>query len=295
MNRTQKKCLIASVATHGLLLTLLLVGPAFFTPADKPQSHQFITMIPIGAVITDNPTSIPGSSAAQASPPPPAPPPQPQQAQPLPIPPPPQPQQRVVLPRQQPVPRPEPASQPKIGDTEFTPVKPKVTDPNEFKPARGPSSQAKVTPKDKQKEAADAQAAALAAQADARAKRIATSISGLSKTLGKDQMVQIGSSSDNSEASANYSDLVYSVYYAAWHPPASITDEHGLVTVRVTISRNGQVTRHEITKTSGNATLDRSIENTLNNVTVIAPFPDGSKDLERSYGITFDLSAKKSM
>jgi hypothetical protein len=38
--------------------------------------------------------------------------------------------------------------------------------------------------------------------------------------------------------------------------------------------------------------MDRSIENTLDNVSVIAPFPEGSKDAERTYNIKFSLTAK---
>jgi len=197
-----------------------------------------------------------------------------------------------VTSRPQPDRPPTPAPPIKKGD-DPTPTKPKDSDPYVFTPVK-PSSTKPL--KDKPKKTDDTQVADAnaAAQADA-ARKMSRAISGLTTTLGKDKPVQIGTSSDTAADNANYSDIVYSTYFAAWHPPASLTDEAAAVTVRVTISRNGQVTHHEIITPSGNSSMDRSIELTLDNVMSIAPFPDNSKDLERSYSIKFNLSAKKSM
>ena len=60
MDRLQKKCLIAAVASHGLLVTLLIVGPAFFIAPDRLDPHQTITVIP--DTISDGPTQIHGQA-----------------------------------------------------------------------------------------------------------------------------------------------------------------------------------------------------------------------------------------
>jgi TonB family protein len=86
---------------------------------------------------------------------------------------------------------------------------------------------------------------------------------------------------------ANYGDLIYSRYRAAWIPPLGLEDESISVTASVTIARDGQVLRHEITKRSGNAAMDASIDSTLENVTFIEAFPAGSTDSQRTFTIKF--------
>ncbi len=281
MNRTQKKCLIASVGVHGLLIALLFIGPAFMS--DRPaKTPTFITMIPLNGVISDARTSIAGP-AVQAPQSAPVLPPQPQQ--PIPIPPQPQ---RVTVPRSQPQPKPEPLPVEKRGD-EFKPTKSKPAETaDEFKPVSGstPKKQTKVKPKE---DAQDTQVA------DRMMRQFQSGISTLKSNLKPGTVVQVGTGGDSGEATINYSDLVYSKYFAAWVPPASLTDESATVMVRVTISRDGRVVRHDIVTSSGNSIMDRSIETTLNNVDFIAAFPVGSKDLERSYVIKFNISAKKAL
>ena len=67
------------------------------------------------------------------------------------------------------------------------------------------------------------------------------------------------------------------------------------VTVSVVIYRDGRVKSHEILQRSGNASMDRSIEATLQNVTYVGPFPSESKDLERKFTIKFNLAAKRAI
>ena len=68
MNRLQKKCVIATAGFHLLLLTILIVGPAFFNPQPKPDETQLLDVIP--ANLIDAPFN---SGVANAQPPPPAP------------------------------------------------------------------------------------------------------------------------------------------------------------------------------------------------------------------------------
>ncbi|HMP81321.1 MAG TPA: TonB family protein, partial [Verrucomicrobiota bacterium] len=93
-------------------------------------------------------------------------------------------------------------------------------------------------------------------------------------------------------AYANYAQLVKSRYTMAWNPPDGIEDEDATVKVSVTIARDGTVISARVTQSSGNAAVDRSVRATLDRVTFIAPFPEGSKDTQRSYIINFNLKAK---
>ena len=290
MTRTQKKCLVASLGTHGLLLLLLIVGPAFFELNQKPETHRFVTMIPVN--VLDNALSHDAGNAQPA--PPPAPASQPQPPTPLPIPPVPSQAQPTPAPpvvqRPQPQPKPDPLPPVKNGEI-FKPVTPKTPTTSEFTPVSGP------TPKPKAKTPttpADTSAIQLA-NAQAIANRLNKRISKLNSVLADDNSVQISPGADTGEAVANYRDVVFSVYYVAWQAPASVTQESATVTARITISRDGRVTHHEVTKPSGNAAMDRTIDKTLENVTFVAPFPAGSEDPERTYSIKFDISAKQTM
>lgn len=50
MNRQQKKCLIATVGCHLLMILILFVGPGFFSRTPKPDSTQLLNVIPSTAV-----------------------------------------------------------------------------------------------------------------------------------------------------------------------------------------------------------------------------------------------------
>ena len=68
MNRLQKKCLIAAIALHGLLLLILVFGAALM-PEDKVSPATRITFFDPSKV-TDGPTRGGGSSQPdQAQPP----------------------------------------------------------------------------------------------------------------------------------------------------------------------------------------------------------------------------------
>jgi TonB family protein len=92
----------------------------------------------------------------------------------------------------------------------------------------------------------------------------------------------------------NYRDLIASKYYNAWSAPADLDDATTpVVIVSVTISRNGDVINYHVIKSSGNAAMDRSIQNVLQTVTFIEPFPASSHDQERTVTIRFNLHTKR--
>jgi len=276
MSRLQKKCLIASAALHGLLLLILVFGAALM-PEDKASSVTRITFFD-PSKITDGPSH---GGDSQPNPVVPVAPPQ-LQPQPPAIPPAQPPQ---TLPQN--TPRLPPT--PKTDEESFKPVKPKTPPIDDFTPVDHPP--VKTVASDNTSDAAAAKARAAADAQRRLANQINRGIGRLSSTLSKDTAVQMSSGADGGEAAANYGDIVQSMYDAAWNQPASV-DDSAVAIVSITIERDGRVSHHEIIKPSGNAAMDRSIENTLENVTVIAPFSEGSKDAERTYNIKFSLTAK---
>src|SRR5882672_11465268 len=78
MNRLGKKCVIATVGIHLLLLVTLIVGPAFFNPQPKTDDTQVLDVIPANLI-----DAAFNSGVKNATPPAPTPVvPQPQQPQP---------------------------------------------------------------------------------------------------------------------------------------------------------------------------------------------------------------------
>lgn len=275
MNRLQKKCLIAATASHGLLLVLLVVGPAFFVSPDKTDSHQTISVI--SGKVVDDALSSGGSPEPQITPPTPPPP------APVVVTPPPTPKAEPIK-----IPNPpKPVSVP-VKESEPKQEKTPTAKSDEFKPTT------RQVPKPAPNKPADTSAKQIADNQEL-IRRINKGVGRLSTALAKNTAVQINPGVDNGEQVTNYRDIVASTYTAAWVPPVSLEDDSATVTARVTIGRDGRVTSHQITKSSGNAAMDKSIENTLDNVTFIEPFPEGSKDAERTFSIKFNLAAKRSL
>lgn len=283
MTRLEKKCLIAAASTHGLLFVILLVGPAFFTPRETAESHRIITVIPYN--VTDDATSSGAHTtiATQQPPPPPAS----------------QTKDPVSEPvHQEPVHVETPVkTQTKIEKTEEpTPVKVKPQhhlDPSDLamvkKPVKNTPTTTKATDDTKAREAA-----AQKANDDRRRAAFNNAIHGIGQSTSKPVIIDAGPPGSG-EAMANYSDIVYSIYMAAWTPPASLEDESATVTARVTIARSGKVVHGEITRPSGNPALDRAVRAALDNVNFIAPFPPAATDSQRSYIFNFNLQAKRGL
>jgi TonB family protein len=274
MNRLQKKCLIATAGLHLLLLVILLVGPAFFAPSPKPDDTQVLDVIP--ASVLDEAIN----SGARSAQPPPAPAPivtpQPQPTPPAPKPivqPPPTPQPTLLTELKK-VFTPEPPK-PELVPTEIQPhkIQPVLT------PVVRTSSQNYVTPKLKDDSQAKLRAEALKA---ARA---------LEKNLT--QATVIDAPGDSSTAVANYASVVKSIYEQAWTPPDDAANDDANTKVSVTISSDGTVITAHIITPSGDSGVDDTVQRTLERVQLIAPFPAGSTDKERTYIINFNLKAKR--
>jgi len=283
MNRLQQKCVIATAGFHLLLLTILMVGPAFFNPQPQPDNTQVLDFIP--TISIDEAFN---SGVRSATPPPPAPvvvpPPQPAPPTPMVQPPPPVPK---------PVAPPPPTISERVANffkpepvkptPDSTPVeKPAKSEPHKIQPNLTPTVRTALknpTPNSKPDSSRD------------NTKAISTAIRNLKQNLSPGTTIDMPG--DSTVAYANYASIVKSVYDAAWTLPDTIAGDEN-ITVKVTIASDGTVISARIIDRSGDAPVDASVQRALDRVSYVAPFPEGSSDKQRTYTINFNPQIKKS-
>jgi len=91
----------------------------------------------------------------------------------------------------------------------------------------------------------------------------------------------------------NYAAIVKDKYQTAWTQPDASASDDAIIRVSVTIRSDGAVTSTQILTPSGDASVDASVQRTLNRVTFIAPFSNGAKEKERTFIINFNLKTKR--
>lgn len=261
---------------HVLLLILLFVSPAFVTPEKKVEHLPVLTFIP--ANLVDDPFYGGGSPK-----------PPPQEIEPPP--PKPSPPRQVAKP---PTPKPKPEQPKKETPKKVEKATPKPETKKPVRPKRviKPSfTRSSDDSKKREKEKAQAaEAKRLKAERTKIQNRIAKVGQNLRDQLSKSSTIKpVG---PGGAAYANYAQVVKSIYERAWNPPAELDGNLGTVKVEVVIARSGNVTSAKITRGSGNAKLDRSVERALQ-IKHIAPFPKGTRDLQRTFIIDFNLKAKR--
>jgi protein TonB len=262
MNRLQKKCVLATAGVHLLLLVTLLCS-GFFKPRPKDDDLQVLDVIP--ANLIDAPFT---SGVRNAQPPAPTPvetPPTPQPTPPAP--------QPVVTP---------PTLTERL-EKMFTPEPPKPA-PDKVQPHKIQINTQRVT-RTASKSAPD--------DAAKRARALRKAIQSLKHNLSSSTTIDMPGNS--SAAYANYADAVKSVYDQAWAqvPLDTVANENEIVKVRVTIASDGTVISARIIESSGDAALDASVQKTIERVTFIAPFPEGTTDQQRPYTIGFNPQLRK--
>ncbi|HSY75050.1 MAG TPA: TonB family protein [Dongiaceae bacterium] len=269
MNRLQKKCVIATAGFHLLLLVILFVGPAFFNSKPKVDDSQVLDVIPANLIDAAFNSGVKG-----AQPPPPTPivtPPQP-----TPIPPAPK---QIV----QPAPAPQPTITERL-EKFFTPAP--------VKPAPAPVENQPHTPKVDlhlvTRNAPKNSTTTKPKQNSQAAKNLAAELRSKLSTA-----TQIDMPGESSAAYANYASVVKSIYDQAWTLPDSVANDDENVKVSVTIASDGTVISSHIITPSGDASVDNSVQRTLDRVTFIAPFPEGVTDKERTYTINFNPQLKR--
>ena len=287
MDRLQKKCFVASSGIHLLLLVILLVGPAFLTSKSKVDDSAVLDFVPTKLIDA----AFSGGGNPNGTPPPPAPPAPPEPRPPAPAP-------EPVKVREPEPPPPEPAKE--VRDTKPDPnalepspepkrKRPQVsTTPVIRRPDTGKTSQSSTATS-----AADTEARRLA---DAR-RRAAAMIGATARSLRDD--IAPGTSLEalgpggGGEVYAGYDQVVRSVYWHAWTPPEETATDAAITRATVTIASDGSVLSARIIQPSGDASVDRSVQQTLDRVTYVAPFPEGAREKQRTYTIKFDLKARR--
>jgi TonB family protein len=287
MSRLQKKCFLGATSMHGLLLLALLIGPGFIKQP-KVDDMPMIEILPTMA--TDEKHSGGGSPR-----PAPAVQPQPivqQQSQPTPPPSRPEPVQRPepTPPKAEPV-EPEP---PKVVRKDAEPAEKKTTNAK-------PAHQIKVSSRvvklaDKKTRTTQTTTATATANNNTQVQQaFSRAQKNLSAGLSSSTRVEMPEGTGGGGVSyANYGQIVRKIYTDAWMVPDDMTDDEATVKVSVTVASSGKVLTARITQPSGSAAANRSIQATLDRITDIGyPFPQGAKESQRTFIMTFNLKSKK--
>jgi TonB family protein len=284
MNRTQKKCFIASAGFHLLLVVVLFVGPAFLSRRSKPDNMPVLDFVPFKTVDS----AMSGGGDRNARPPaaaPPAPqPPQPVAAQP----PPPQPEK---------VREPDPPKEVKVTKPEPDSLEPV----NEHKPRKPEVNTTLVTRKHdtdrRAKELADAKAQEQVKEYAEARRRAADLLGRTASHIGSEvsgaTTIALSGPGGGGVPYANFLQAVKSVYARAWVVPDGVTDDDATTAASVTIARDGTVVSARIIRSSGNRDVDGSVQATLERVTYAAPLPESAKEDQRTVTINFNVRAKR--
>ncbi len=272
MDRVQKKCLIASGTTHGLLLLVVVFGAAFFIPEKKNPPVAMLTMVPsklIDGALSGgggNPKIAPSEAKIQGETLNPVPPqPQPVKPQPKPV------EVPKPAPQKTEIPKDPPKTAPKQPAIELTRIDKSAT----AKP-KTQNDKPKVDPKAGQKELA---------------KQLGKIRENMRQGFTSGTAVEV--SGPGGEAYASYRSFVFAAYDNAWQVQPDIANEESVVVARVVIHRSGKVLSAEVTQRSGNSLIDKSVRRALDAVTSLPRFPEGARDQERTFVIEFSLKAKR--
>ena len=274
---------------HAFLALLVLVGSAFFVNKERPHVVPKVRVVPtrlIDAALAGgggNPKVAPSEDQQKGD-------------TIKPLPPPPEPQKIVQAP-----PKPEPKVEPppKPEPVKVEPAKPKPS-PNSTVAARTkpeksfePLPLKRVTRSNKEKIQAqrNAEARERAAKAEQIAKKLGSVEQNLRSGFTKGTKVDVWG--PGGEAYAGYDALVKAIYDDAWDVSDSLTDDDSTAKVKIVIARSGHVISAHIERRSGNSLLDKSVQRALDKVKFVAPFPEGSRDDQRTFTINFNLKAKR--
>jgi len=280
MNRLKKKCAIAAAGLHLLLLLILFVGPAFFSP-DKADDLVVLEFIPL--ITTD--ANVAGGGSPNAKPPQSNPPPQPPKQESA-TPPQPRPQTPE---KQNPIEPPKPPKAEAAVESKPDPKSHKIQLSDKVVVRQRDTQKAK-TP-DSTRSEADAKA-----RAEAERKKLVAEVKrNIREGLSGSTSVEMPGPGGGGPAYANYKQVLASIYYQAWQEPDDSSAEAATAVAAVVVARDGSVISAHITKSSGDRAVDRSVEATLQRVRFIAPFPEGAKDEQRSFTVNFNAKAKQKL
>jgi colicin import membrane protein len=289
VNRLQKKCFIASAGLHLLLLLVLLIGPAFMASQNKPDTMPVLDFVAPKTVDDalsggGNPNARPPAATfekPQPAPPAPVVKPEPPPPEKVRAPDPPKETVSEIPPRTDPEYSLEPSKErkPRKVNIDLTPVKrPRVTNDDAKVQAQAEAREEARRERDRRQHIAAA---------------FGNAANNLESSLSGSTTVELKGPGGGGVPYANFLDAVKSVYYNAWVVPDGITDDNATTAAVVTIARDGTVVSSHITRSSGNAGADRSVQVTLDRVKWAAPLPDTATENQRTVNINFNVAAKR--
>lgn len=284
MNRLKKKCVIGTVGIHLLLLTILLVGPAFFNQQPKTDNNQILDVIPANLV-----DAAVNSGVQGAKPPPPTPATQPPTQQLF------GPPKAIQPPAPAPAPTPAPVPAPSLLDRMekyFTPQKPVPTVTPDLTHMEKADSRPKTHTDIKidlhKVTRTEAQRNSSPTDNAREAREINSTLRSLSHDLSS--ATKIDMPGNATAAYANYATVVKSVYERMLLTmlPSEISRNNENTRVTVTIANDGTVVSSHIISRSGDPVWDDVVQRTLDQVTFVQAFPEGATEKERTYTINFN-------
>ena len=287
MARVQKRCLVTSLAAHGFLFLVVLFGAAFFV-SHKPPPLDPSTLRVVPQRFLDgfsggggNP-NLPMTSEQKKGDPNAKPEVKPSTPKPTPV------EPRRTEPRVEPKPTPQP-TQPQPNRMPKDPMLKPVT--RTKTPVKSESTE---TSKPSAKAKAENDARATREAADRLAKQIGKAMEGMQQGFHQGTAVDVGG--PGGVAFGDYGQFVKQIYDDAWvTADISSADDNSAALVKVTVARDGRIIRAVIAERSGDRALDQSVQRALEKVTKLPPFPEETKDQQRTFTIRFSLKAKRGL
>lgn len=289
MEPLQKKCLFISAAVHAVLLGVLLVGSAFLKP---PPPREIIPIKYFSGRLVDSVLNGGGGAPQTVRIP-----------NPTPSPAPPAPQTRET-----PTPTPPQPTPPKANPAPTTPrveAQPKTTAKNTTPTttSKNPRINTTLTTRKNSTKTSTEKAPSSATRSSANPS--AQKLQALERTMqslnqgltsgGLTISDVVGSGVGGGPGAINYSQAVLGAYDDAWRPPAELEEDIAVAVARIVVHRTGRIVDARIIKRSGNHLMDLSVQNALEAVKELPPFPEGARDLERTYKIEFNLKVKRGL
>lgn len=303
MGRTQKRCLVTSLAMHGALVLAVFLLPGFMRrKAPEPELLPPLELVDTsGLRLSVNRTTGGGTPP----PPPERPAPEPERR--------PAPRPEPERPRPEPERMPEPAPERRTESPPPRPPKPVqvntevAQDKDERRPApRKPAitisrDLKRADPKDlkaeqeRKREQARAEAQRRAA---AEAARRQAAVSGLRSQLAErltgETDVKVPGPGGGGAAWLNYADYLRTFYESRWVRPQSLSTPVAYVGVSITVTRSGSLKDFRILEPSGIRDMDASVRAVLGKYRSLAPLPSDTDDAERTFRIRFKLEGSPS-
>lgn len=288
--RLQKKCFIASVGFHLLLVVILFVGPAFVSSRKKPDPTDPIAFVP--SILIEEAISGGGSPQPQPAPR--------QHPTPTPQPAPPRVQPRVAeaVPAEKPRPQVKPIEPPKSveRDPDVLTTKPIRRLPNVnpnlvTRPRNADTSKLRSANNAVSKSNAADERFASAAHAAAQAVR---------EGVASATSVQMNGPGGGGPTYASYNSEVARIYKERYDlalvSAGDIAEDQKLeVVATVTIARSGDVISARVSNPSPSRALNQLVQRVLDSIKFLREFPAEAKDQQRTLNILFDLKPKKAI